>query len=151
MEVDGALAWRVKDKQAKIRREFGIEYAYETARQLLHSLGFSHQTPRPAHPKADTARHEVFRASFADRVGDLARPAAADPVVEMDGDGNGANEADAVAEAETRGDEASEIGEKGNREAEDPETEAQTPEVNGAAFAGFERSDPPQPEAFPEG
>ena len=151
VEVDGVVAWRVKDIQAKIRREFGIEYAYETVRRLLHSLGFSHQTPRPMHPKADTARQEEFRASFADRVGDLARSAAADPVFETDGDGNGATEADAEAEAETRGDEAKEIGENGDGGAQDPETETRTPEVNGAAFAGFERSEPPQPEAFSEG
>ena len=63
-EVDGVCRWRVVDLRNKLEADFGISVSPETLRATLHSMGFSHVSPRPLHPKADPAQQEEFRSNF---------------------------------------------------------------------------------------
>ena len=53
--------WTGKMLLEEIERRFGISYGENTIYPILHHLGFRKLTPRPRHPKADTARQEAFK------------------------------------------------------------------------------------------
>ncbi len=51
---DGLRAWRGKDIQQYLAREFGVEYSLDGVYKLLHRLGYTNPTPRTRTRKAST-------------------------------------------------------------------------------------------------
>ena len=58
---DGVCALRGKDVVRILEAEFGVGYTLDGAYDLLHRLGYSCLTPRPAHERNDPAAVEHFR------------------------------------------------------------------------------------------
>jgi transposase len=58
---DGVCTLRGKDVVRILEAEFGVGYTLDGAYDLLHRLGYSCLTPRPAHEKNDPAAIEHFR------------------------------------------------------------------------------------------
>ena len=67
-DKDGVSRWRVFDLKAKLRSALGIAMGREAMRLLLHRLGYSHQSPRPVHRKADAAKQAEFRQKFTQKL-----------------------------------------------------------------------------------
>ena len=58
---DGVCTLRGKDVVAILEREFGVKYSLDGAYDLLERLGYSCQSPRPLHEKADPQQVERFK------------------------------------------------------------------------------------------
>jgi len=58
---DGVVRWRCADLAAVIKARFGVEYHESSVGKLLHSLGFSHVSARPRHPKQDPETIMAFK------------------------------------------------------------------------------------------
>jgi len=58
---DGVVRWRCADLAAVIKVRFGVEYHESSVGKILRSLGFSHVSARPRHPKQDPETIEVFK------------------------------------------------------------------------------------------
>ena len=59
--VHGVVRWRRVDLQALVAERFGVEYHERTIGKLLKTLGFSHVSARPRHPKQDVEVIQAFK------------------------------------------------------------------------------------------
>jgi transposase len=59
--IDGVVRWRCADIVTLIKARFDVEYHVNSVGKLLHSLGFSHVSARPRHPKQDPETIEAFK------------------------------------------------------------------------------------------
>ena len=59
--VHGVVRWRRIDLQQVILERFGVAYHERTVGKLLKTLGFSHISARPRHPKQDERTIEAFK------------------------------------------------------------------------------------------
>jgi transposase len=55
------VRWRCADLAALIKARFDVEYHVNSIGKLLHSLGFSHVSARPQHPKQNPETIEAFK------------------------------------------------------------------------------------------
>ncbi|HID30633.1 MAG TPA: IS630 family transposase [Desulfobacterales bacterium] len=53
--------WTTRMVQEHVRRRYGVSYVDRHMRRLLRRMGFSSQTPRPVHYKADKRAQERFK------------------------------------------------------------------------------------------
>ncbi len=60
-EIDGVVRWRCADLATVIKARFGVDYHESSIGKLLRSLGFSHVSARPRHPKQDPEAIEAFK------------------------------------------------------------------------------------------
>lgn len=60
-EVHGVVRWRRIDLQRVIVERFGVAYHERTVGKLLKTLGFSHISARPHHPRQDQRTIETFK------------------------------------------------------------------------------------------
>lgn len=58
---DGVVRWRCADLVAVIKARCGVDYHESSVGKLLRSLGFSHVSARPRHPKQDPETIEAFK------------------------------------------------------------------------------------------
>jgi transposase len=58
---DGVVRWRCADLVKLIKARFDVDYHVSSVERLLHSLGFSHVSARPRHPKQDPETIETFK------------------------------------------------------------------------------------------
>jgi putative transposase len=58
---DGVVRWRCGDLVKLIKARFDVDYHVNSVGRLLHSLGFSHVSARPRHPKQDPEVIEDFK------------------------------------------------------------------------------------------
>ena len=54
------MRWRLRDLVAWATARFGVSVSLAAMHRTLRALGFSHQTVRPVHPKADPERQRDF-------------------------------------------------------------------------------------------
>jgi transposase len=59
--VHGVVRWRRIDLQRVIVERFGVTYHERTIGKLLKTLGFSHVSARPHHPRQDQRTIEAFK------------------------------------------------------------------------------------------
>jgi transposase len=59
--VHGVVRWRRVDLRALVATRFGVEYHERTTGKLLKTLGFSHVSARPRHPKQDGEVIQAFK------------------------------------------------------------------------------------------
>lgn len=59
--IHGVVRWRRVDLQALVAERFGGEYHERTIGKLLKTLGFSHVSARPRHPKQDGEVIQAFK------------------------------------------------------------------------------------------
>jgi len=55
------VRWRRVDLQALVVERFGVQYHERTLGKLLKTLGFSHVSARPRHPKQDGEVIQAFK------------------------------------------------------------------------------------------
>ncbi len=60
-EIDGVVRWRCGDLVKLIKSRFGVDYHESSIGKLLRSLGFSHVSARPRHPKQNLETTEAFK------------------------------------------------------------------------------------------
>lgn len=65
--IDGVVRWRCADLVNLIKTRFDVEYHVNSVGKLLHSLGFSHVSARPQHPKQDPEKIAAFKKTFGRR------------------------------------------------------------------------------------
>ena len=61
IDEDEVCAFRGRDIQRILRREFGVKYSLNGVYELLHRMGFSWLAPRPRHRHADREAQETFK------------------------------------------------------------------------------------------
>jgi transposase len=71
-QADGVCSLRGKDFQRILAAEFGLLRSLSGVYYLLHQLGYSCLRPRPRHRKADPEAVEAFKASWPERVKQIA-------------------------------------------------------------------------------
>jgi len=59
--IQGVVRWRRVDIQALVAERFGVKYHERTIGKLLKTLGFSHISARPQHPKQDGEVIQAFK------------------------------------------------------------------------------------------
>ena len=59
--IDRVARWRCADLATLIKARFDVEYHVNSVGRLLHSLGFSHVSARPRHPKRDPEMIEALK------------------------------------------------------------------------------------------
>jgi transposase len=59
--IDGVVRWRCADLVKLIKTRFGVDYHENSIGKLLRSLGFSHVSARPRHPKQDPETITAFK------------------------------------------------------------------------------------------
>lgn len=59
--IDTVVRWRCADIVKLIKARFDVEYHENSVGKLLHSLGFSHISARPRHPKQNPETIEAFK------------------------------------------------------------------------------------------
>lgn len=59
--TDGVVRWRCADLATLIKAHFDVDYHVNSVGRLLHSLGFSHLSARPRHPKQDPETIAAFK------------------------------------------------------------------------------------------
>src|SRR3954464_9668788 len=59
--IHGVVRWRRVDLRALVAERFGVEYHERTIGKLLKTLGFSHVSARPRHPKQDGEVIQAFK------------------------------------------------------------------------------------------
>ncbi len=67
--VHGVVRWRRIDLKALVAERFGVAYHEPTIGKLLKTLGFSHVSARPRHPKQDGAVIAAFKKLYPSGVG----------------------------------------------------------------------------------
>ncbi len=60
-EVHGVVRWRRIDLRRVIAERFGVDYHERTVGKILRTLGFSHISARPHHPRQDQRTIEAFK------------------------------------------------------------------------------------------
>jgi len=60
-EADGMSSYRLLDIAAHIEQRWSVLYGLSSVSRLLHRMGLSWQTTRPAHPKADAEAQELYK------------------------------------------------------------------------------------------
>jgi transposase len=60
-ERDGVVRWRRLDLRALIERRFGVRLHERSVGKVLHRLGFTRLSARPAHPRSDPVAQEAFK------------------------------------------------------------------------------------------
>ena len=60
-EKDRLVRWRCVDVQAYLAETFKVAYHETTVGKLLHRLGLSHVSVRPAHPEGDAEARAAFK------------------------------------------------------------------------------------------
>ena len=60
-EKDRLVRWRCVDVQTYIAATFEVEYHESTVGKLLHRLGLSHVSVRPAHPQGDAEARTAYK------------------------------------------------------------------------------------------
>lgn len=60
-EIDGVVRWRCADLVKLIKARFDVDYHLNSVGKLLHSLGFSHVSARPRHPKQNLETIVAFK------------------------------------------------------------------------------------------
>ncbi len=58
---DGVVRWRCADLVKLIKVRFDVDYHVNSVGRLLHSLGFSHVSARPRHPKQNPETIAAFK------------------------------------------------------------------------------------------
>jgi len=59
-EADGISSYRLLDIAAHIQERWASSYGLSALSRMLHRMGLSWQTTRPAHPKADAEAQELY-------------------------------------------------------------------------------------------
>ena len=54
-------SYRLLDIAAHIERRWSVSYGLSSVSRLLHRMGLSWQTTRPAHPKGDAEAQELYK------------------------------------------------------------------------------------------
>jgi len=62
--IDVVVRWRCADLARLINARFDEEYHVNPVGQLLHSLGFSHVSAWPRHPRQDPEMIDTFKKTF---------------------------------------------------------------------------------------
>ena len=73
-EADGMSSYRLVDIAAHIEQHWAVSYGLSSVSRLLHRMGLSWQTTRPAHPKADGEAQELYKKPRRHAGGDRGRP-----------------------------------------------------------------------------
>jgi len=60
-EIDGVVRWRCTDLVKLVKARFGVDYHESSIGKLLRSLGFSHVSARPRHPRQNPETIETFK------------------------------------------------------------------------------------------
>jgi len=60
-EADGISSYRLLDIAAHIERRWAASYGLSALSRMLHRMGLSWQTTRPAHPEADAEAQELYK------------------------------------------------------------------------------------------
>ncbi len=60
-DVDGMSSYRLVDITAHIEQRWSVCYGLSSVSRLLHRMGWSWQTTRPAHPKGDAEAQELYK------------------------------------------------------------------------------------------
>ncbi len=60
-DVDGMSSYRLLDIAAHIEQRWSVSYGLSSVSRLLHRMGLSWQTTRPAHPKGDAEAQELYK------------------------------------------------------------------------------------------
>jgi putative transposase len=60
-EIDGVVRWRCADLVKLVKARFGVDYHESSIGKLLRSLGFSHVSARPRHPKQNPETIDTFK------------------------------------------------------------------------------------------
>lgn len=60
-EIDGVVRWRCADLVKLVKARFGVAYHESSIGKLLRSLGFSHVSARPRHPRQNPETIEAFK------------------------------------------------------------------------------------------
>jgi len=61
VDVDGMSSYRLVDIAANIEQRWSVSYGLSSVSRLLHRMGLSWQTTRPAHPKGDAEAQELYK------------------------------------------------------------------------------------------
>jgi len=72
-EADGMSSYRLLDIGAHIEQRWAVSYTLSALSRLLHRMGLSWQTTRPAHPKGDPEAQELYKKTRGYAGGDRGR------------------------------------------------------------------------------
>lgn len=64
LERDGVTRFRLVDIAHMIKERFGVHYCLSNVWYILKSLGFSHVSARPQHPRSDPQQQIEFKRDF---------------------------------------------------------------------------------------
>ncbi len=73
-EVDGISSYRLLDIAAHIQERWAVSYGLSALSRMLHRMGLSWQTTRPAHPKGDAEAQELYKKPLGHAQRDRGRP-----------------------------------------------------------------------------
>ncbi len=73
-EVDGISRYRLLDIAAHIQERWAASYGLSALSRMLHRMGLSWQTTRPAHPKGDAEAQELYKKPRSHARGRRGRP-----------------------------------------------------------------------------
>lgn len=73
-DVDGMSSYRLVDIAAHIEQRWSVSYGLSSVSRLLHCMGLSWQTTRPAHPKGDAEAQELYKKPRGHAGGNRGRP-----------------------------------------------------------------------------
>ncbi len=73
-EADGISSYRLLDIAAHIQKRWAASYGLSALSRMLHRMGLSWQTTRPAHPKADAEAQELYKKPRGHARGGRGRP-----------------------------------------------------------------------------
>ncbi len=72
-EVDGMSSYRLLDIAAHIEQRWAVSYTLSALSRMLHRMGLSWQTTRPAHPNSDAGAQELYKKPHGHAGGDRSR------------------------------------------------------------------------------
>jgi len=81
--IDGVVRWRCADLAKLIKARFDVEYHVNSVGKLLQSLGFSHVSARPRHPKQDPEIVEAFKKTYPQELANTLKGVPPDTPVEL--------------------------------------------------------------------
>jgi len=73
-DVDGISSYRLVDIAAHIEQRWSVSYGLSSVSRLLHRMGLSWQTTRPAHPKGDAEAQALYKNPQTHTGSDRGRP-----------------------------------------------------------------------------
>ena len=73
-DVDGMSSYRLVDIATHIEQRWSVSYGLSSVSRLLHRMGLSWQTTRPAHPKGDAEAQGLYKTPRGHTGGDRGRP-----------------------------------------------------------------------------